>query len=426
MLTVMRKELWPGVNLTAVHTDKFKSSMMSVSLLTALREETAAENALIPYVLRRGTARHPDMEQLSAALDELYGGEIEPVVRKEGEVQAVGFVASVLDDAYAPDGGPILEPAAQLMGELLLEPYTDGGVFCQEYTAGERENLLDRIRGIVNEKQQYSIRRLSEEMCPEEAFRVGKYGSEERARAITPQSLWTRYQQLLNGARVELYYCGCAPVQRVEAAYRQAFSALPQSDRPALPRCEVRVHAGHPKTVEEAMEVTQGKLALGFRTGGINLESPQYPALAVFNALYGGTTTSRLFLNVRERLSLCYFASSILLKVKGLLMVSSGIEFDKYQQARDEILAQLEVCRRGEFSDEELEAARSTLVSAAQKALDSQGLLEDYWLVRNLVGISTTPEEYARQVAAVTREDVVRAANLIELDTIYFLKGAKQ
>ena len=174
------------------------------------------------------------------------------------------------------------------------------------------------------------------------------------------------------------------------------------------------------------MEVTQGKLALGFRTGGVNLTSPDYPALAVFNALYGGTTSSRLFLHVREKLSLCYFASSMLLKIKGVLMVSSGIEFDKFRQARDEILAQLEACRTGAFEDWELDAARSWLVSSAQKTLDSQGLLEDYWLVRNLAGVSVTPEEFARQIQAVTRQDVVRAANLVELDTTYFLKGVEQ
>ena len=426
MLTVTRKELWPGVSLTAVHTDKFKSSMMSVNLLAPLREETAAENALIPYVLRRGTAKHLDMQQLSAALDELYGGEIEPAVRKEGETQAVGFWASVLDDAYTPDGSVILEPAARLMGELLLEPYTEAGAFCPDYTAGEKENLLDRIRGIVNEKQQYSIRRLSEEMCPDEDFRVGKYGSEARVEAITPQSLWARYQALLAGARVELYYCGSAPVQRVEAAFREAFAGLPRGERGPLPACQVRPHAGQPRLVEETMEVTQGKLALGFRTGGVNLTSPDYPALAVFNALYGGTTSSRLFLHVREKLSLCYFASSMLLKIKGVLMVSSGIEFDKFRQARDEILAQLEACRTGAFEDWELDAARSWLVSSAQKTLDSQGLLEDYWLVRNLAGVSVTPEEFARQIQAVTRQDVVRAANLVELDTTYFLKGVEQ
>ncbi len=426
MLTVIRKELWPGVSLTAVHTDKFKSSMMSVNLLAPLREETAAENALIPYVLRRGTAKHLDMQQLSAALDELYGGEIEPAVRKEGETQAVGFWASVLDDAYTPDGSVILEPAARLMGELLLEPYTEAGAFCPDYTAGEKENLLDRIRGIVNEKQQYSIRRLSEEMCPDEDFRVGKYGSEARVEAITPQSLWARYQALLAGARVELYYCGSAPAQRVEAAFREAFAGLPRGERGPLPACQVRPHAGQPRLVEETMEVTQGKLALGFRTGGVNLTSPDYPALAVFNALYGGTTSSRLFLHVREKLSLCYFASSMLLKIKGVLMVSSGIEFDKFRQARDEILAQLEACRTGAFEDWELDAARSWLVSSAQKTLDSQGLLEDYWLVRNLAGVSVTPEEFARQIQAVTRQDVVRAANLVELDTTYFLKGVEQ
>jgi predicted Zn-dependent peptidase len=422
MLTVEQKQLWPGVNLTAVHTRKFKSSLMGVTLLTPLRAETAALNALLPMVLRRGTKRHPTMERLNAALDELYGGAIEPVARKEGETQCVGFLASVLDDAYTLDGSSILEPAARLMGELLLEPYTVEGVFSPEYTEGERTNLIDQIRGIKNEKRQYSMRRLVEEMCRDEAFGVGRYGDEAHGAAIDAGSLWRHYQTLLERAPVELYYCGSAPLERVEAAFTAAFGGLLRGEKEPLPGCEVRGAVSRPREVVERMDVTQGKLALGFRTGGITMDSEEYPALLVFNAVYGGTTTSKLFMNVREKLSLCYFASSALSKRKGLMVVSSGVEFDKVDQAKAEILAQLEACRRGEIEDWELEAAKGSLVSAMGKLLDSQGQLEDHWLVQSVAGTRTTPEELARRIEQVEREQVVSVAQRTALDTVYFLR----
>ena len=172
MSQVTRRELFPGVWLRAVHTDKFKSSYLSVTLMAPLDRETAGANALIPEVLRRGTAVHPDMEALSAALDELYGGAVEPVVRKRGETQCVGFVASFLDDAYAMEGEKILEPAAALLGELLLAPYTEAGVFSSDYTAGEKANLIDRIRAQINDKRTYATQRLAQEMCRYERFGV--------------------------------------------------------------------------------------------------------------------------------------------------------------------------------------------------------------------------------------------------------------
>ena len=424
MTEVSRRELFPGVWLRTVHTNKFKSAYLSVTLLAPLEPETAAANALIPSVLRRGTAAHPDMESLSAALDELYGGAIEPAVRRKGETQCVGFVASFLDDAYALNGEKILESAAALLGELLLRPYTQDGIFCPDYTAGERANLIDRIRGQINDKRSYATHRLIQLMCGEEAFGTDKLGDETTAAAITPAALWQRYQELLRTAAVEVYYCGSAQPERVEAALSSALSGLPVNEARVVPDCEVRIHAGtQPRVVEEALDVTQGKLAMGFRTGGITCWEEEYPALAMCSAVFGGTTLSKLFLNVREKLSLCYYASSMLEKLKGLMLVSSGIEFDKYQTARDEILAQLEAVRRGEIADWELEGARRTLISGHLATLDDQARQEEFWLGQAAAGLDTTIQELAGQFETITREQVAQAARKLELDTIYFLKG---
>ena len=424
MSQVTRRELFPGVWLRAVHTNKFKSSYLSVTLLVPLDRRTAGANALIPEVLRRGTAIHPDMESLSAALDELYGGAIEPVVRKKGESQCVGFAASFLDDAYALKGEKILEPAADLLGEVLLKPYTEKGVFSSGYTDGEKANLIDRIRAQINDKRTYAVRRLTREMCKYEAFGADKLGDEESVSNLTPESLWEQYQKLLREARVEVYFCGSADPDRVAGALRSALSALPVNEDRVDPVCDVRVTAGpEPIVVEETMDVTQGKLALGFRTGGLTCWEEEYPALYLATAVFGGTTLSKLFMNVREKLSLCYYASATLERMKGLVLVSSGIEFDKYETARNEILAQLEAVKRGEIEDWELEGSRRTLISACMTTLDEQSRQEEFWLGQAAAGLEESPEEFAARLEAVTREQVAVAAQKWELDTVYLLKG---
>ena len=424
MSQVTRRELFPGVWLRAVHTNKFKSSYLSVTLMAPLARETAGANALIPEVLRRGTAVHPDMESLSAALDELYGGAIEPAVRKRGETQCVGFAASFLDDAYALKGEKILEPAAGLLCELLLKPYTENGVFSAGYVAGEKANLIDRIRAQINDKRTYAVQRLTQEMCKYEAFGVDKLGDEESVAAITPESLWQRYQELLRTAQVEVYYCGSADPDRVAEALRTALDKLPVNGDRADPACDVRVTAGpEPILAEETMDVSQGKLALGFRTGGETCWEEDYPALYLAVAVFGGTTLSKLFMNVREKLSLCYYASATLERMKGLVLVSSGIEFDKYQTARDEILAQLEAVKRGEIEDWELEGSRRTLIGACMSTLDDQGRQEEFWLGQSAAGLEESPEEFAARLEGITREQAAAAAQKWELDTIYFLKG---
>ena len=400
MIEVTRTQLLPGVHLTAVQTQKFKSSVLGMQFLLPLAREQAALHALLPMVLRRGTAEHPDMESLSAVLDELYGGSLEPTVRKKGETQCVGFVGSFLDDAYTLDGSAVLEPSAALLGELVLRPYTRDGAFCPDYTRQERENLVTRIRAQVNDKRQYAQVRVVAEMCAGEPFGVDKLGDEASAAAITPQKLWDCYQQVLRTAPIEFYYCGSAPLARPEKG-----SAPDQ-----------------PRRVEEALDVTQGKLAMGFRTG-IDAWDEDYPALMLLNAVYGGTTTSKLFLNVRERLSLCYYASSGLMKYKDVMLVSSGVEFSKVGQAQDEILAQLQACKDGGFTDDELEWARRSVVSTLMTTLDAQSRLEDYWLGQAAAGLTEAPDELAQRVERTTRAQVQAAAQKLTLDTVYFLKG---
>ena len=421
-MEVLRRELFPGVWLRTVHTHKFKSSYLSLTLMVPLSAETASANALIPAVLRRGTEAHPDLESLSAALDELYGGAIEPIVRKKGETQCVGFAASFLDDAYALEGEPVLEGAAALLGELVLRPYTRDEVFCPDYTRQERENLVTRIRAQVNDKRQYAQVRVVAEMCAGEPFGVDKLGDEASAAAITPQKLWDCYQQVLRTAPIEFYYCGSAPLERVRAAVQAIVDGLPAGERAPLARPEKGNAPAQPRRVEEALDVTQGKLAMGFRTC-IDAWDEDYPALMLLNAVYGGTTTSKLFLNVRERLSLCYYASSGLMKYKDVMLVSSGVEFSKVGQAQDEILAQLQACKDGGFTDDELEWARRSVVSTLMTTLDAQSRLEDYWLGQAAAGLTEAPDELAQRVERTTRAQVQAAAQKLTLDTVYFLKG---
>jgi len=421
-MKVTRIELQPGVWLTAVQTKKFKSSVLGAQFLTPLTAEDASRNALIPMVLRRGTAQHPDMESLSAALDELYGGSLEPMVRKKGETQCVGFVGSFLDDAYTLNKEQVLDPAAALLAELVGKPYTKGGAFCPDYTKQEKANLIDRIKAQVNDKRQYAQIRVVAEMCGEEPFGVDKLGSQEAAEAITPEKLWAGYQDLLKGARVELYYCGSADAERVQAAFGPLVDLLPEGKRAELARPAKQKAPKKSRRVEEALDVTQGKLAMGFRTN-CDAWDERYPALMLVNAIYGGTTTSKLFMNVREKLSLCYYASSGLMKYKDVMLVSSGVEFDKVGQAEAEILSQLYKCQSGDFTDDELEWARRSVVSTLCTTLDTQGRLEDYWLGQSAAGLTDSPDQVAQKVEAVTRAQAVEAAQDLTLDTVYFLKG---
>ena len=420
-----RTELMPGVFLSHLRSDKYKTACMSVTLLTQQRRETAAMNAVIPFVLRRGTTRYSDMEQLSRRMDELYGAAVEPVVRRIGEIQCIGFYGSFPEPDYLPGGEALLGDTCALMAQLLLDPVTRGGLLLPQYVDSEREKLLDIIRSRMNDKRSYALTRCIEEMCCYEDFAVSRFGSESEAENIHYKKLTRHYRELIQTCPVEIFYCGKTDFKAVSAAMRDAFSAMPRGEIDYDIGTDLRMNAveDHVRFVEEEMDVTQGKLVLGFRLGEC-MEEPDIPALYVFNAVYGSGATSKLFMNVREKLSLCYYASSAVYLHKGIMLVSSGIEFDKLDAARDEILAQLDSVRRGEITDDELRSAKKSVASDLRAVQDSIGELEGFYLSQALDGLDYGPAELAALAEDVTKEDVQAIAESIECDLIYFLKGS--
>ena len=423
-MQLTRTEILPGVWLSHLRSDKFKTACLSLSLLTQLNRENAAMNALIPYVLRRGTRRYPAMDALSARLDELYGTAIEPVVRRIGEIQCVGFYASLPEGDFLPEGQDVLREGAELLGEMLLSPVTRGGLLLPQYVDSEREKMLETIRSRINEKRGYALFRCLEEMCCYEDFAVGRLGGESECESIHYKKLTRRYHDLLQTSPVELFYCGRADEKRVAAILRDALSTLPRGEIDYDLGTDVRMNAveEEPRRVEETLDVTQGKLVIGWRLGAC-MEEPDIAALYVFNAVFGGGSTSKLFMNVREKLQLCYYAGSLVDTHKGLLLVSSGVEFADRAAAEKEIFAQLEAMRRGEITDEELAAARSGVASDLRALLDSQGELEGFYLAQALDGPDCSPLELAELCETVSREDVAAIARSVECDMIYFLTG---
>ena len=400
-MELTRTEILPGVWLNALHTEKFKTACLSLSLLTQLTRETASMNALIPYVLRRGTTRYPDMEALSARMDELYGAAVEPVVRRIGEIQCLGFYASIPEGDFLPGGKAVLHEVCELLGSLLLSPATRGGLL-------------------------YALMRCVEEMCCFEDFAVGRLGSESECENINYKKLTRQYHSLLQQSPVEIFYCGRADEREVRACLRDALITLPRGEIDYEIGTDLRMNAleDAPRFKEEALDVNQGQLCIGWRLGEC-MEDPDLASLLVFNAVFGAGTTSKLFQNVREKLQLCYFAGSLVDVHKGLLLVSAGIDFDKLDAAREEIFAQLEAMKQGEISEEELSAAKAGIASDLRAMTDSQGELEGFLLAQTVDGLDYGPLELAALVEDVSAEEVSAIARSTECDQIYFLRGSE-
>ncbi len=380
----------PGITLTAVRSDKFKTGGFSVNLLRPLCRKEASKNALTFSVLLRGTEKYPDMQSLSAAMDELYGAEIGLLVRKKGEVQSVGLYADFVEDDLLP-GESVFEGVVDLLAQMLLQPRKKDGVFVEEYVEREKENLLHSIRSRINSKRSYAVGQMVKTMFPTEAYGTDRLGEEEDVLPITAKSLYDHYTRLLETSRVEICYMGRKEPQQAADVFRRAFAAMPRGE--LMPVSTVFVEkADKVKYKEERLLVTQGKLCMGFRTGCRGGDE-MWPAMQVLCSVFGACVTSKLFVNVREKMSLCYYASASLERFKGVMLVSSGIEFGNFEIARDAILHQLEDCRQGIISEYELESAKKHLISGLKTAKDSLGQMVELYLGQAIPGEADTLDE---------------------------------
>lgn len=413
-----RQMLMDNVYLTHVPSEKFKTSFFSAQMAAPLRPDTAGLNALLVNVLSRGTARLPDMTALGRELDMLYGARLGPQLRRMGENQVFGFTASCVDDRFLPPGEELLEKTADLMGDMFCAPALQDGRLRADYADSERANLIDEIRSIVNDKRVYAARRLLEEMCAGEPYSVRLMGSAEDMERITPEALDSHYRAVLPQGRLELFYCGSAPLERVAGAFTRAFARLPRQGLLEPAATTRRSAPPESRVVTEEMDVSQGKLGMGFRT-----QCPDVPANLMLDAMFGGTSTSKLFLNVREKLSLCYYAGSSYHRLKGLVTVSSGIECENYERAVSEISAQLEALKAGAWEDWELQGARSSLLNSLRSIEDSAGAMEDFILGQTISGLKETVPDLIEAIGSVTGARIQAAAQALALDTIYFLKG---
>ena len=416
-------ELFPGVTLRCYPDQRFKHSCLSVQLVRPMRREEAACNALLPAVLLRGCKRCPDLRDITLRLDDLYGASVGTLVRRVGDYQTTGFFASFVEDRYAMEGDAVLAPMVAFLGELLLDPVLEEGVFLRDFVEGEKKNLISTIESQLNDKRAYAMEQMMRRMCKEDTFGLSRLGEKEDVAAITPETLFDHYQKILGTSRIDVFYVGSAPAQQVADLVKALLGDISRN-YVNLPE-QTGFHTCPGGSYEEQMEVSQGKLCMGF-TSPVTIRDEGFVAMQLLNMIFGGGMTSKLFMHIREKLSLCYAIGSGYHGTKGIFSVSAGIDSGKKDQVQEEILKQLEACRRGEISQEELNAAKQALRASLLSTPDAPASLEGYYASAALSGLLLTPEAYITAVEQVTVEQVAEAARLLELHTVYFLKGVTE
>ncbi|MBE6762515.1 MAG: insulinase family protein [Ruminococcaceae bacterium] len=411
-----------GVKGLFIENHRFSTTHISVNLYVPLKSERVAVNALLPYVLSSCCKDYPDFSALNLKLSELYGAEVGGIADKIGDTQVLKFFSFSVEDELIPDAVKLTEEACSLLFSMIFEPSVKNDSFLEADVERERRLTLEKIAGIINDKRTYAVSKILAEMYKGEAFGELKTGSYEAVSKITGKDLFAAWQDVIKTAQIRIQVVGKKlPADLFEGLAKKlsGFNRKPTPLSPSVPKAPNKEVC----RIEENMDVSQGKLVMGFCTDLVGNDKDT-AFLAVFSDLFGGGPYSKLFKNVREKYSLCYYCAARPNRTKGYLLVDSGVEPNNAERAEKEILNQLEDIKKGDISPEDLAASIRSIKDSLICLNDSQASL-DAWYSMRLGDTPISPEEYISSIEAVTIEDVIKAAKMYTLDTVYKIMPKK-
>lgn len=403
-----------------IKNERFNTTSVSFNFYLPLSADTAAEYALLPFMLTTCGAEYPDFSVLNFKLSRLYGAGLDASAEKLGDYQLLRMRISVINDSYTFESESLLSRAADMLLSLIFEPKAENGAFCDSDLSREKRKAIEHIKGEISEKRIYAKNRLIGEMYKGEAYGVPKCGTASDVEKITGKSLYRAWENMLKKAFIRVQVIGASLPPRFFEGIAERLAGL---DRADITDCKLNKPTAAVKTpneIIEKMSVKQGKLVMGFSSDMCGDDDVSLP-LMVMTDIFGGGPYSKLFSNVREKMSLCYYCSASSVRGKGLITVDSGVEAENADKAQKEILAQLDAVKNGDFADFEYEASLKSLRDSLNSYNDSQVLLDTWYALKAGNKALYSPEEIGEKISAITREDIINAAKGVKLHTVYKL-----
>jgi predicted Zn-dependent peptidase len=422
-ITFQRKQLSDGIFLNTVVNPALLTNTIIINIVIPITVENASKTAFLSEYLGAVTKQYPTEKALSRKLSENYGTQIECGVTKYGDSHILSLNVSSINDRFAIDGEAITMTSAQLLCDALLDTLCGENRFDPELFSLKKRELAEEIMTEINNKRAYAVKQAGRTFYKNEAAAVSNLGEPEDVEKLTPEVTFAHYKSLLEKGLIEIYYAGKTKEDAdkvFDTIFTPALSGIKRAYE-SFTRFEKSPAKETPERVTETLDVAQAKLVMAFKT-----PSEYTPGNQLLNAMFGGTPSSKLFMNVREKLSLCYYCTSSFNEFKGCFTVDCGALSENVKKAEEEILVQLKALQDGDFTDDEIDSAKKAIINTLRAVSDKATAISAWYFARLFAGTVETPEQRITAIENVTRKDIIEAANLLKLDTVYLLeKGSK-
>lgn len=409
-----------GITLHNINTNKFKTNLCAVFLTFPITYENATKDTLIALMLRRGSEKLKTREEITSKLAELYGAEFDSGIDKSGDNHVLKFYLESLNEEYLPKKEDLLKKSIEVLLDIVFNPNIENNKFNEEYLEQEKNNLKQIINSKIDNKTMYALNRCIEEMYEGRPYGIYKYGYVEKLEEITAQNLYEYYKELINTCKIDIFVSGINSNITSIIQENEIINSLKSRTPNYITHGSVS-NINDEKIIQEKMDVTQGKIVIGM---DLNLQNDEEKyAAQVYNTILGGSASSKLFQNVREKASLAYTVSSNYMKLKSNIFIRAGIEIENYQKALEIIKQQLKDMKNGVFSDKDINQAKRTLIATINNIQEEQDIEISYYYGQELSDKIMTIEEYKSNIEQATKENIITVANNLKINTIYFLRN---
>lgn len=415
--------LGKGINLTLIQEDKFKTNLVSIYIQRLLDKNEVTKNALLPAIIKSGSEKYPSAKEMASHQDDLYGVSIGADASKRGETQVITFKIISTDEKYLDE--KIFKQVVEYLDEVVNHPLVIDNGFKEEYVEIEKQSLKNRIESIINDKGRYAIEKAREAMFKNEKYGISDLGYIEDIEKINGKELYEHYLDIMKTSPIDIVVEGNFNEDEIVNIIKNGFN-FDRENIIEIPRANFIKEVDEVKVIKEEMDITQGKLVMGYRCNIDYKDEHKYYSLFLGSNILGGGPHSKLFINVREKESLCYYIYSSLEKYKTSLFIASGIEADKFDRTVSLVKEQIEILKAGNISDEELLNSKSAIISSLKSVKDSIGGASDFYFSQSMGATNSSIEQIIEMIEKITAKDIVDAVKDIELDTVYFLSNSKE
>jgi predicted Zn-dependent peptidase len=416
-----RTEISDGIYFNSLQNAPLKTNSMTIHITAPLQSENAAKTAVLPFYLSDTNNTYRTEKALARRLQQLYGANLGDGTLKLGDSQNIQLAASCINNKYAFDNEDVTGELGQILFDCLLNPYVVESGFEEKIFGLKKRELEDSILSEINDKRPYAFKRAGKIIFEGEPAAISNQGELTDAQALNARDAYAHYLKKISESAIEISFAGQSEddAKRVlETIVRPAFSNLFRSYK-EFTKFKKSPLKAEPKRVVEYLDIAQSKMVMAFKHK-TDEKIPSH-AMSLLNAVIGATPSSKLFMNVREKLSLCYYCSSTYNDFKGCLAVDSGVEGSNAVRAEEEIIRQISLTKKGEITDDEIDNAKRQIINSARTIKDSPSAMISWYFTKNFADELESPEERIVKIQSVTKSDLVNAANTLELDSIYLL-----